>query len=150
MPLPTTWPAHATPEEAAAWMNSHFPNTMMGHLQVRVLAISPGHATGEMPVHDGILGIHRAVHMGAFVTLADTIATWASMAAHAKPGVPLRLPLAVSAGAQFLANVGDGTLRAQSTASRIGGTIDAMDTRITHVETGKLLAVVQTTHFVPR
>ncbi|MSQ26260.1 MAG: hypothetical protein EXR49_08380 [Dehalococcoidia bacterium] len=76
--------------------------------------------------------------------------TWASMAAHAKAGVPLRLPLAISAGAQFLANVGQGTLRAESAAARIGRTIDAMDTRITHVETGALLAVVHTTHFVPR
>lgn len=150
MPLPLTWPAHATPEEAAAWMNTHFPNTMMEHLRLRVLTLSPGRATGEMPVHDGILGIHRAVHMGAFVTLADTIATWASMAAHAKAGVPPRLPLAISAGAQFLANVGHGTLRAESAAARIGRTIDAMDTRITHVETGTLLAVVHTTHFVPR
>ena len=81
------------------------------------------------------------------VTLTDTAATFADMAFLDRAFALDEMPVAVSISSQIVANVREGTLRAESTVAHPGRTLVAVTTRIT-ADGGKLLALVNSTHFI--
>ncbi len=141
------WPTDLSPEALAEWLNQHFNGTLMEHLGMRVLAVSKDRTVVELPVHPGLTTPSGHIHAGSIVSLADTAATFAAMAASKRTLTLEQMPVAVSISTQIVANVQEGTLRAESTVAHPGRTLVAVATRIT-ANGGKLLALVNSTHFI--
>ncbi len=141
------WPADLSPEALAQWVEDHFGGTLMGHLGMRVVAVSKERAVVELPFHQGITTPSGHVHAGSMVSLADTSATFAAMASSQRMVTLEEMPVAVSISTQIVGNVQEGTLRSESTVAHPGRTLMAVTTRIT-ADGGKLLALVNSSHFI--
>ena len=142
------WPTGLSPKEMAKWLNDQYgEETLMHHLKMRVTEVSPEHAVVELPVHPGLYTPHHYIHAGVMLSLADTTATIASMAAYRGELEPEQLPVAVSVSSQIVGNIQEGLLVAESTIPHPGRTLVAAATRVTDGD-GRLLALVNSTHFV--
>ncbi len=142
------WPAGLSPQELANWLNEQYgEETLMHRLKMNVLEVGPDRAVVEMPVYPGLYTPHRYIHAGVMVSLADTAATLASVAAYRGELEPEQLPVAVSISSQLVSNIREGLLVAEATVPHPGRTLVAASTRISDGD-GKLLALVNSTHFV--
>ena len=142
------WPKDLSPQELAVWLNSQYgEETLMNRLKMRVLEVGPDRAVVELPVHPGLYTPHQYIHAGVMISLADTAATLASVAAYRGELSEEQLPVAVSISSQLVANIRDGLLVAEATVPHPGRTLLAATTRVTDGE-GRLLALVNSTHFV--
>lgn len=147
------WPKGLLPKELGEWLDREFKSGLMAHLGMRVLEVGPERAVVELPVHGGLrTPMLQSVHAGAMISLADTSATLAATASYENrfPGEqlwPERFPVAVSLSSQIVSNIGEGLLVAESSAPHTGRTLVAAATRITSGD-GKLLALVNSTHFI--
>ena len=142
------WPKDLSPQELAEWLNKQYgEETLMNHLKMRVVEAGSERAVVELPVHNGLYTPHRYIHAGVMLSLADTAATIASIAAYRGDLEPEQFPVAVSISSQIVANIQDGLLVAEATIPHPGRTLMAAATRITDGD-GKLLALVNSTHFV--
>ena len=142
------WPTGLSPQALAHWLNDQYgEETLMTHLKMVVKEVSPDRAVVELPVHPGLYTPHRYVHAGVMLSLADTTATIASMAAYRGDLEPEQLPVAVSISSQIVGNIQEGLLVAESTIQHPGRTLMAAATRVNDGD-GRLLALVNSTHFV--
>ena len=142
------WPNDLSPQDLADWINrQNGEETLMNRLRMQVIEVGPDRAVVELPVHPGLYTPHHYIHAGVMIALADTAATLASMAAYRGELEPEQLPVAVSISSQIVSNIREGLLVAESTIPHPGRTLLAASTRITDGE-GKLLALVNSTHFV--
>ena len=141
------WPTDLSPEALAQWVGRHFGGTLMEHLGMQVIEVSRERAVVELPVRPGLTTPSGHVHAGSMVSLADTAATFAAMATSERVLTLDEMPVAVSISSQIVANVKEGTLRAESTVAHPGRTLVTVTTRIT-ADGGKLLALVNSSHFI--
>ena len=142
------WPKNLSPQELAEWLNDQYSEeTLMNHLKMQVVEAGPERAVVELPVHPGLYTPHHYIHAGVMLSLADTAATIASVAAYRGDLEPEQLPVAVSISSQIVGNIREGLLVAEATIPHPGRTLVAASTRVTDGD-GKLLALVSSTHFV--
>ena len=142
------WPTGLSPEALAQWLNKQYgEETLMHRLKMTVVEVGPERAMVLMPVYPGLYTPHHYVHAGVMVSLADTAATLASVAAYRGELEPEQLPVAVSISSQIVSNIREGLLVAEATIPHPGRTLVAASTGITD-ENGGLLALVNSTHFV--
>ncbi len=142
------WPKSLSPQELAEWLNRQYgEETLMNLLGMRALEVSAERAVVELPVHPGLYTPNRYIHAGVMISLADTAATLAAVGAYRGDLTPEQLPVAVSISSQIVANIQEGLLVAEATVPHPGRTLVAAATRITN-EDGRLLALVNSTHFV--
>jgi uncharacterized protein (TIGR00369 family) len=134
--------------ELAQWLNEqNGEETLMNRLKMNIIEVGPERAVVEMPVHPGLYTPHHYIHAGVMVSLADSAATLASVAAYRGDLEPEQLPVAVSISSQIVANIREGLLIAEATIPHPGRTLVVASTRITDGD-GKLLALINSTHFV--
>ena len=142
------WPTGLSPQELAQWLNEQYgEETLMHRLRMRVVEAGPERAVVELPIHPGLYTPHHYIHAGVMLSLADTTATIASIAAYRGELEPEQIPVAVSVSSQIVANIQEGLLVAESTIPHPGRTLVAAATRVTDGD-GRLLALVNSTHFV--
>ena len=142
------WPRNLSPLELAEWLNRQYgEETLMNRMRMRVVEVGPDRAVVELPVHPGLYTPHQYIHAGVMISLADTAATLASVAAYRGELSEEQLPVAVSISSQIVGNIRDGLLVAEATIPHPGRTLVAATTRVTDGE-GRLLALVNSTHFV--
>ncbi len=142
------WPKELSPQELAAWLNRQYgEETLMNRLKMRVVEVGAERVVVELPVHPGLYTPHHYIHAGVMISLADTAATLASVAAYRGELEPEQLPVAVSISSQIVANIREGLLVAEATIPHLGRTLVAASTRVTDGD-GRLLALVNSTHFV--
>ena len=140
------WPVNLSPDALARWVEGHFEGTLMGLLRMQVIEVSKNRAVVELPVHAGLTTPSGHIHAGSMVSLADTSATFAAMAALQRSLTLEEMPVAVNISSQIMGNIKEGTLRSESTVVHPGRTLVVVTTRITTVG-GKLLALVNSSHF---
>ena len=142
------WPTNLSPQELADWLNRQYgEETLMRNLRMKVLEAGPQRVVVELPVHPGLYTPHHYIHAGAMVSLADTAATIASVAAYRGELEPEQLPVAVSISSQIVANIREGKLVAEATIPHPGRTLMVASTRVADGD-GRLLALVNSSHFV--
>ena len=141
------WPTNLSPEAVAEWVGQHFDATLMEHLKMQVIEVSKERPVLEMPVHPGIIMPSGHVHAGSMISLADTAATFAAMVASGRELKLEQIPVAISISSQIVANVQEGTIRAESMVTHPGRTLVTVATQVT-ADGGKLLALVSSTHFI--
>ena len=140
------WPVNLSPDALARWVEGHFEGTLMGLLRMQVIEVSRNRAVVELPVHAGLTTPSGHIHAGSMVSLADTSATFAAMAALQRSLTLEEMPVAVNISSQIVGNIKEGTLRSESTVVHPGRTLVVVTTRIT-TDGGKLLALVNSSHF---
>ncbi len=140
------WPVNLSPDALARWVEGHFEGTLMGLLRMQVIEVSRNRAVVELPVHAGLTTPSGHIHAGSMVSLADTSATFAAMAALQLSLTLEEMPVAVNISSQIVGNIKEGTLRSESTVVHPGRTLVVVTTRIT-TDGGKLLALVNSSHF---
>ena len=140
------WPVDLSPDALARWVEGHFEGTLMGLLRMQVIEVSKNRAVVELPVHAGLTTPSGHIHAGSMVSLADTSATFAAMAALQQSLTLEEMPVAVNISSQIVGNIKEGTLRSESTVVHPGRTLVVVTTRIT-TDGGKLLALVNSSHF---
>ena len=140
------WPVNLSPDALTRWVEGHFEGTLMGLLKMQVIEVSKTRAVVELPVHAGLTTPSGHIHAGSMVSLADTSATFAAMAALQRSLTLEEMPVAVNISSQIVGNIKEGTLRSESTVVHPGRTLVVVTTRITTVG-GKLLALVNSSHF---
>ena len=140
------WPVNLSPDALARWVEGHFEGTLMGLLRMQVIEVSKNRAVVELPVHAGLTTPSGHIHAGSMVSLADTSATFAAMAALQRSLTLEEMPVAVNISSQIVGNIKEGTLRSESTVVHPGRTLVVVTTRIT-TDGGKLLALVNSSHF---
>tara|TARA_B100001765_G_scaffold64576_1_gene38890 strand:- start:1600 stop:2040 length:441 start_codon:yes stop_codon:yes gene_type:complete len=140
------WPVDLSPDALARWVEGHFEGTLMGLLRMQVIEVSKTRAVVELPVHAGLTTPSGHIHAGSMVSLADTSATFAAMAALQRSLTLEEMPVAVNISSQIVGNIKEGTLRSESTVVHPGRTLVVVTTRIT-TDGGKLLALVNSSHF---
>ena len=140
------WPVDLSPDALARWVEDHFEGTLMGLLKMQVIEVSKTRAVVELPVHAGLTTPSGHIHAGSMVSLADTSATFAAMAALQRSLTLEEMPVAVNISSQIVGNIKEGTLRSESTVVHPGRTLVVVTTRIT-TDGGKLLALVNSSHF---
>ena len=140
------WPVNLSPDALARWVEGHFEGTLMGLLRMQVIEVSKTRAVVELPVHAGLTTPSGHIHAGSMVSLADTSATFAAMAALQRSLTLEEMPVAVNISSQIVGNIKEGTLRSESTVVHPGRTLVVVTTRIT-ANNGNLLALVNSSHF---
>jgi len=76
-----TWPSDLSPDALAHWLHQHTEGTLLSPLRIRLVEVSTGRAVAELPLPPGVCLRNGLVHTGAMLSLADTAATFAAMAA---------------------------------------------------------------------
>ncbi len=141
-------PKDLSPHDLAAWLNERIDDgTLMDNLKMRIREAGPERVIVEAPVGDGVYALLPFVHAGVMVSLADSAATWATLAAYRGELDENEIPVAVSVSSQIVGNTQEGVLVAESTVTHPGRTLMAVSTRVTDGN-GRLLALVNSTHFV--
>jgi len=133
----------------AVWINEHYheDGTLMNNLKMKVKEAGPERVIVEAPVDDGVYAALPFVHAGGMISLADSAATWATLAAYRGELELDQMPVAVALSTQLVGNVQKGSLVAEATISHPGRTLMVASTRVTD-DNGRLLALVNSTHFV--
>ena len=120
----------------------------MEPMGIRAIEVGPQRAVAELKVGPGVKTRTGYVHAGAMMSLADTTATYLAVASIKGSYDDLdRFPVAIGLTSQIVSNVQEGLVRAESQIVHGGRTLIVVETRVTSGE-GRLLAVVNTTHFV--
>jgi uncharacterized protein (TIGR00369 family) len=141
-------PTQLDPNQLAAWLNDRVDHTLMGHMGIRAVEVGPERAVAHLQVDSGVKTRTGHVHTGAMLALADTTATYLAVAAIEGSYFDLaRFPVAIGLTSQIVGNVKEGFIQAESTVVHGGRTFVVVETRVTSCD-GRLLALVNTTHFV--
>ena len=148
MSLLTTWPLNLAPVPLAEWVNARLDGTLMGPLGIRAVSIGAEGSITNLEVQPQVTTPMGYVHGGATVALADSTATWTAIAAlEADLADPMEFPLAINISCQLIGNVMEGVISARSQVTHLGRYITTVSTNVT-AESGRLLALVNTTHYV--
>ena len=148
MSLLTTWPLNLPPNALAEWVNARLDGTLMGPLGIRAVSIGAEGSITNLEVQPQVTTPMGYVHGGATVALADSTATWTAIAAlEADLADPMEFPLAINISCQLIGNVMEGIISARSQVTHLGRNITTVSTNVI-AESGSLLALVNTTHYV--
>ena len=133
-----------TSETAEAPRRPH-DNPFVNYLDLQFDIEDEEHVVCRMAVTDNIRNRQGAIHAGAFLAMADMMATIL-----ARQGVEIGpngegFPLAIDVHSTLLANQREGEVRAESRIVRRGRRVTVVRTRITG-DGDRLLAEVTTTH----
>jgi len=120
-------------------------NPFVNYLDLQFDEEDVDHVVCRMAVTDAIRNRTGVIHAGAFMAMADMMATIL-----ARQGVEIGpngegFPLAIDVHSTLLANQGDGEVRGESRIVRRGRRVTVVRTRLTGTE-GRLLAEVTSTH----
>ncbi|GIW14155.1 MAG: putative phenylacetic acid degradation-related protein [Tepidiforma sp.] len=116
-----------------------------GRLGVEVTAISRGVAEGRLVIQPDHLAPNGYLHAATIVALADTLCGY---------GCTVSLPdgaagfTTIELKANFLGTATDGVIAARAAMLHGGRTTQVWDAAVTHVETGRTLAVFRCTQAV--
>jgi 1,4-dihydroxy-2-naphthoyl-CoA hydrolase len=120
-------------------------NPFVNYLDLRFDEEDADHVVCRMPVSDAVRNRTGVVHAGAFMAMADMMATIL-----ARQGVEVGpngegFPLAIDVHSTLVGNQPDGEVRGESRIVRRGRRVTVVRTRLTGTD-GRLLAEVTSTH----
>lgn len=120
-------------------------NPFVNYLDLRFDEEDVDHVVCRMPITDAIRNRTGVVHAGAFMAMADMMATIL-----ARQGVDIGpngegFPLAIDVHSTLVGNQRDGEVRGESRIVRRGRRVTVVRTRLTGAD-DRLLAEVTTTH----
>ena len=125
--------------------NQRGAGKLPGHLGIVVTLATPGEMRAEMPVQPQLMAPNGYLHAGSLITLADTMCGY---------GCLLNLPegaggfTTVELKSNHLGTTLDGTVAARATPVHQGRSTQVWDAVVTHVQSGRTLALFRCTQMV--
>lgn len=138
-------PDAARDHASAADWNARSQGRLPGLVGLEVTAIGDRFAEGRLPVRPDLLAPNGFLHAATVIALADTLCGY---------GCSANLPegaagfTTIELKANFLGTATDGVIAARATMLHGGRTTQVWDAAVTHVETGRTLAVFRCTQAV--
>lgn len=136
--------AAPAPTSAADW-NARSAGRLPGLVGLEVTAIGERFAEGRLPIRPDLLAPNGFLHAATVIALADTLCGY---------GCSANLPqgaagfTTIELKANFLGTATEGVIAARASMLHGGRTTQVWDAEVTHLETGRTLAVFRCTQAV--
>lgn len=129
----------------AAFFNARSVGALQGLLGVQIQSVSQGALVAELTVRPDLLAPNGFLHAGTVVTLADTGSGYACVA-HLPEGASGFTTVELKSN--FLGTARQGRIRAHIKVAHLGRSTQVWDATVTHVETGRTIALFRCTQMV--
>lgn len=126
-------------------LNARAGGTLPGWFGMVVVEVREGWLTMELAIKPQFLATNGYLHAASVIALADTSAGYATIA-HLPDGASSFTTIELKSN--FLGTAIDGTLRAEARAAHQGRTTQVWDATVTHVESGKAIALFRCTQMI--
>jgi 1,4-dihydroxy-2-naphthoyl-CoA hydrolase len=130
-----------SPEDLNQRSQGHLP----GHLGIQVSFVGSNELHAEMPVQRHLMAPNGFLHAGSVVALADTCAGYGCVA-HLPEGASGITTIELKSN--HLGTARDGTVRCVARAVHLGKTTQVWDASVSHVDSGKTLALFRCTQMI--
>ena len=126
-------------------LNSRSGDNLPGWFSMKVLDVAEGRLTMEYMIRPQFLAPNGFLHAASVIALADTAAGYATIA-HLPAGAANFTTIELKSN--FIGTATEGRLRALATGVHLGRTTQVWDAVVTHVESGKTIALFRNTQLV--
>ena len=132
-------------EILAGQMNAAGDEFLPGLLGINFLEAGDGFVEAEMPVRKSLMAPNGFMHAGAVVTLADSCCGYGCVRALPEEAIGFTT---VELKSNFTGTAREGVVFCRAEAAHIGRTTQLWDARVTHRDTGKVMAHFRCTQMV--
>lgn len=126
-------------------LNSRSGDNLPGWFSMKVTEVSEGRVTMECVIRPQYLAPNGFLHAASVIALADTSAGYATIA-HLPAGATNFTTIELKSN--FIGTATEGTLRSEARAAHQGRTTQVWDATVTHVESGKTIALFRCTQMI--
>ena len=133
------------PDATVENLNRRTGDNLPGWFGLKVVGISEGRLAMEVVVKPVFLAPNGFLHAATVIALADTASGYATIA-HLPDGASNFTTIELKAN--FLGTATDGTLRADASAAHQGRTTQVWDATVTHIDSGKTIALFRCTQMI--
>lgn len=126
-------------------LNARTGDNLPGWFGMHVVDVSEGRLAMELAVKPQFLAPNGFLHAASVIALADTSAGYATIA-HLPDGASSFTTIELKSN--FLGTAIDGTLRSEASALHQGRTTQVWDAIVTHIDSGKTLALFRCTQMI--
>ncbi|MBA3254074.1 MAG: PaaI family thioesterase [Pseudomonadota bacterium] len=133
------------PDATVVNLNRRTGDNLPGWFGFEVVGVSEGRLAMEVVVKPVFLAPNGFLHAATVIALADTASGYATIA-HLPDGASNFTTIELKAN--FLGTATDGTLRADASAAHQGRTTQVWDATVTHVDSGKTIALFRCTQMI--
>lgn len=126
-------------------LNGRTGDNLPGLFGMQVVAFSEGSVTMECAIRQQLLAPNGYLHAAAVIALADTAAGYATIA-HLPVGATNFTTIELKTN--FIGTATEGQLRAVASAVHQGRTTQVWDAIVTHIESGRTLALFRNTQMI--
>jgi len=116
-----------------------------GLVGIEVVSLEENAIAMELPVREAVLAPNGFLHAAAIIALADTAAGYGCIA-HLPDGASNFTTIELKSN--FLGTARDGTIACVAKPAHLGRNTQVWDAVVTHVETGKTIALFRCTQMV--
>lgn len=129
----------------AAWFNGRSEGCLPGLLGIQITEVAQGLVRASLTIGPQHFAANGFLHAGTVVTLADTGAGYACVA-HLPEGASGFTTVELKSN--HLGTAREGRIVAEVRAAHLGRSTQVWDATVTHVETGKTIALFRCTQMV--
>jgi 1,4-dihydroxy-2-naphthoyl-CoA hydrolase len=133
------------PEVSVEKLNRRTGDTLPGWFGVEVVDVREGRLAMQLIIKPQFLAPNGFLHAATVIALADTASGYATIA-HLPDGASNFTTIELKSN--FLGTATDGTLRAEASAVHQGRTTQVWDATVTHVDSGKTIALFRCTQMI--
>lgn len=126
-------------------LNSRSGDNLPGWFSMKVTEVSEGRVAMEYVIRPQYLAPNGFLHAASVIALADTSAGYATIS-HLPQGATNFTTIELKSN--FIGTATEGTLRSVATAVHQGRTTQVWDATVTHVESGKTIALFRCTQMI--
>jgi uncharacterized protein (TIGR00369 family) len=126
-------------------LNSRSGDNLPGWFSMKVTEVVEGCVTMEYVIRPQYLAPNGFLHAASVIALADTSAGYATIA-HLPQGATNFTTIELKSN--FIGTATEGTLRSEARAAHQGRTTQVWDATVTHVESGKTIALFRCTQMI--
>ncbi len=116
-----------------------------GHLNIDVIKVSPEEVVAQIVVDKIHMAPNGFMHAGAVVTLADTTTGYGCVANIPKEAIGFTT---IELKSNHLGTAREGTIKSVATPVHLGRSTQVWDAVVTHVDTGKTIALFRCTQMI--
>ena len=133
------------PDVSVEKLNRRTGDTLPGWFGVEVVDVREGRLAMQLIIKPQFLAPNGFLHAATVIALADTASGYATIA-HLPDGASNFTTVELKSN--FLGTATDGTLRAEASAAHQGRTTQVWDATVTHVDSGKTIALFRCTQMI--
>ena len=133
------------PDVSVEKLNRRTGDTLPGWFGVEVVDVREGRLAMQLIIKPQFLAPNGFLHAATVIALADTASGYATIA-HLPDGASNFTTIELKSN--FLGTATDGTLRAEASAAHQGRTTQVWDATVTHVDSGKTIALFRCTQMI--